>query len=124
MEALSQGFASVTLVDVDCGPLQRNIKLFPADVSKINVIRGDALNLPKSVTAYDLLFMDAPYNQGLSVPALKNLAAKNWLKPGALCLVEVEKMSPCRCRRAFVCWKNAVMVWPVSCLPNSSDKTF
>lgn len=94
MEALSQGFASVTLVDVDCGPLQRNIKLFPADVSKINVIRGDALNLPKSVTAYDLLFMDAPYNQGLSVPALKNLAAKNWLKPGALCLVEVEKNEP------------------------------
>ena len=94
MEALSQGFASVTLVDVDCGPLQRNVKLFPADVSKINVIRGDALNLPKSVTTYDLLFMDAPYNQGLSVPALKNLAAKNWLKPGALCLVEVERNEP------------------------------
>ena len=94
LEALSQGFASVTLVDVDCGPLQRNVKLFPADVSKINVIRGDALNLPKSVTTYDLLFMDAPYNQGLSVPALKNLAAKNWLKPGALCLVEVERNEP------------------------------
>ena len=47
--------------------------------------------LPQALETYDLLFMDAPYNRGLSAPALQALAEKGWLKPGALCLVEVEK---------------------------------
>src|SRR5699024_4098213 len=56
-----------------------------------SVFRQNVLSLPPSAGIYDLLFMDAPYNQGLSEPALRELAAKGWLKPGALCLVEVEK---------------------------------
>ena len=37
------------------------------------------------------MFMDAPYNKGLSLLALQQLSAKKWLNPNALCIVEVEK---------------------------------
>ena len=65
--------------------------MFPKEKERISVFRQNVLSLPPSAGRYDLLFMDAPYNQGLSEPALRELAAKGWLKPGALCLVEVEK---------------------------------
>ena len=35
--------------------------------------------------------MDAPYQKGLSEPALRQLAVQGWIRPQALCLVEVEK---------------------------------
>ncbi len=91
LEALSRGAAAVGLIDIDTGSLMKNAALFPAEKSRIKVYRHDAASLPPAPLAYDLLFMDAPYNRGLSTPALQSLADKGWLTPGALCLVEVEK---------------------------------
>ena len=79
------------LIDKDTRSLEKNVALFPKEKERISVYRQNVLSLPPSAGRYDLLFMDAPYNQGLSEPALRELAAKGWLKPGALCLVEVEK---------------------------------
>ena len=91
LEALSRGAAAVALIDKDTRSLEKNVALFPKEKERISVFRQNVLSLPPSAGRYDLLFMDAPYNQGLSEPALRELAAKGWLKPGALCLVEVEK---------------------------------
>lgn len=91
LEALSRGAAEVCLIDVDPRSLQKNVALFPQEKNKIKVVRADVAKLPSAPRQYDILFMDAPYNQGLSEVALQNLHTQNWLKDKALCMVEVEK---------------------------------
>lgn len=92
LEAISQGFASVALIDIDCTDLSANVKLFADDKAKIEVIKGDACKVVGD-KKFDVMFMDAPYNKGLTEKALVNMC--NWLKPGALCLIEVEKNEAC-----------------------------
>jgi len=43
---------------------------------------------------FDLAFVDPPYGQNLLEPALKLLATRYWLAPGALVAAEVEKSHP------------------------------
>ena len=95
LEALSQGFGKVALIDVDTRPLLKNVALFPDEKKKINIFKRDALKLEAAETPFDVLFMDAPYRKNLTVPALENLCSKGWLKPKALCLIEVEKDEEC-----------------------------
>lgn len=89
LEALSRGAKSVALLDINLQTAKRNVALFPKE--KINLISADATNLPKTTKTYNLVFMDAPYNKGLSAAALKSLAEKGWLAPDAWVLVELEK---------------------------------
>ena len=94
LEAVSVGFGRVTLVDIDPCDLQKNIALFPFEKSKIKVVRCDAASFKGSVDdKFDVLFMDAPYQKGLSEKALTAFAP--YLKEGALCLIEVEKNEAC-----------------------------
>ena len=62
--------------------------MFAAEKSKIELINCDAARL-RGAPEYDVLFADAPYNKGLTEPALK--AASAMLKANALCLIEVHK---------------------------------
>ena len=91
LEAISRGIKHVCLIDIDTKSLTKNVALFPAEQSKIMVKRADVSTLPVAEQPYDILFMDAPYNKGLSEVALINLHRQKWLKEGALCLIEVEK---------------------------------
>ena len=91
LEALSRGAASVGMIDQDTSSLQKNVNLFPQVRDKIKIYRQNALKLGLAPQAYNLVFMDAPYQKGLSEPALKQLAAQGWIRPQTLCLVEVEK---------------------------------
>ncbi len=91
LEALSQGFSEIALVDKEPLSLQKNVRLFPAEASRIEVIKADACFLPKAKAEYDVLFMDAPYRQNFCVRALRELEANFWLFYGALCLVEIHK---------------------------------
>lgn len=91
LEALSRGVHEVGLVDIDTKSLEKNVALFPKEQSKIKIYRNNALSLPVASQKYNLLFMDAPYNKNLTTPALECLANNQWLKPEALCLIEVEK---------------------------------
>lgn len=91
LEALSRGAKSVALLDINLQTAKRNAELFPKEKEKINLISADAANLPKAAKTYNLVFMDAPYNKGLSAAALKSLADKGWLAPNAMVLVELEK---------------------------------
>ena len=81
----------MALLDINLQTAKRNAALFPKEKEKIKLISADAANLPPAQKAYNLVFMDAPYNKGLSAAALKSLAEKGWLTPNAWVLVELEK---------------------------------
>lgn len=91
LEAVSRGAETVALLDINTKALSKNVALFPKEQNKIKVIRADATNLPVSNSHYNLAYIDAPYNKGLSEIALQQLAQKGWLEDRALCVVEVER---------------------------------
>lgn len=91
LEAISRGVKNATLIDIDTRDLQKNVDLFPKEKERISVLRLDVEKLPQSSKKYDLVFMDAPYNKGLSELALKQLSKQKWLQKQALCVVELEQ---------------------------------
>ena len=91
LEAVSRGAKQVCLIDIDTKSLAKNVALFPTEQNKITVTCADVNHLSPADKQYDILFMDAPYNKGLSEIALTALHRQKWLKEGALCLIEVEK---------------------------------
>lgn len=91
LEALSRGAKSVALLDINLQTAKRNVELFSKEKEKIKLILADAAKLPSAPKTYNLVFMDAPYNKGLSAAALKSLAERDWLAPNAWVLVELEK---------------------------------
>lgn len=91
LEALSRGARSVALLDVNLQTARRNAALFAKEKDRISLISADASRLPPAMRQYNLAFLDAPYNRGLSAAALKSLAGQGWLTDGALVLVEQEK---------------------------------
>lgn len=88
LEALSRGAARAVFVDRDIRLLNKNMALFPAEKDKIGVISADAAMLPPAPESFNLVFMDAPYGKGLSVPAAESLVRGGWLEDGALLAVE------------------------------------
>lgn len=91
LEALSRGVNSICLIDKNTKLSAKNAGLFPQEKERIKLVTADALSLPSASKSYNLVFMDAPYQKGLSTPALKELYGKGWLAEQALCIVEVEK---------------------------------
>jgi 16S rRNA (guanine966-N2)-methyltransferase len=91
LEALSRGAAHVTFVENNrpCARiLKDNIHTLGEDANT-TVIERPASSLNAPTDGADYAFLDAPYDQGLSEPALAVLAAQGWLKPGAVVMVEV-----------------------------------
>ncbi len=95
LEAVSQGFGKVFFFDADLSATLKNIRLFPDETARIETVCGDVLRTLSPKSRADVLFMDAPYRQGLSEPALRRLAEGGFLNGGALCLIEVEKNESC-----------------------------
>ncbi|MBE6459197.1 MAG: 16S rRNA (guanine(966)-N(2))-methyltransferase RsmD [Alphaproteobacteria bacterium] len=95
LEALSQGFNQVFFFDKDTTTLQKNVKLFAGEEAHIHVISGNVLQLRLVDMRADVLFMDAPYNKGLTEDMLQKFALEAFLNDGALCLIEVEKNEKC-----------------------------
>ena len=93
LEALSQGFAKVVLVDIDINDLQKNVKLFENEKNKIDVIKADVTKAIPTSDKFDVVFMDAPYNKGLSEKAL--ISVVKCLNNGALCMIELAKNEIC-----------------------------
>jgi len=93
LEALSRGAALAVLVEKDPGNMaliQRNLSDFGA-LDKAILLRQDATALPPCPISQgvDLVFMDAPYRQGLSVKALESLQQQGWLHALTLVIVEL-----------------------------------
>ena len=92
IEALSRGARFALLVDngVEARALIR------ANVERMGlggatrIWRADAVRLGAAPAGgpFALAFLDPPYGQGLTGPALASLVAGGWLEPNALCIVE------------------------------------
>ena len=90
-EAISRGMQHVTFVDQNTETVERNAKMFDKERDKFAIIKANALNLPRLNRNFDIIFMDAPYAQGLSQKVLSEIITKNWLKNNGICIVEVNK---------------------------------
>ncbi|MEO5337170.1 MAG: 16S rRNA (guanine(966)-N(2))-methyltransferase RsmD [Magnetospirillum sp. WYHS-4] len=100
LEALSRGAVRAVFVDASQPALlaaRRNAAAL-GEVKNIVTLRLDCTRLPPPPGAagapLDLAFLDPPYESGLAHPALQGLAAKGWLKDGAICVVEVAAREP------------------------------
>ena len=94
IEALSRGAQSAAFIDVSrqaLSVLEANLAALALEVS-INVIRWDLtrnLNcLRSSPRAFNLVFMDPPYNHNLVTSTLNHLHASRCLENGARIIVE------------------------------------
>ena len=92
IEALSRGAGFALLVDNGSEAralLRANVEaLALGGVTRI--WRADATRLGKAPAGgpFDLAFLDPPYGEGVAGPALASLIAGEWLRPGALLVVE------------------------------------
>jgi 16S rRNA (guanine(966)-N(2))-methyltransferase RsmD len=100
LEALSRGAARAVFVDVDAAALsaiRRNAAAI-GEARNVALLRLDACRLPPppgaAAAPCDLAFLDPPYESGLASPALHGLAARRWIGPGAIAVVEVAAREP------------------------------
>jgi len=92
LEALSRGAVHATFVESHRGALKTlhaNIStLHEDDHCTVLPIKAAALPNP-STPPVDYAFLDAPYDKGLTAPALEALAQNGWLAPHAVIIAEV-----------------------------------
>jgi len=93
-EAISRGAGFCLFVETDeaaRGAIRENIDAYGL-FGATRIHRRDATDLgvrPASAGApFDLALLDPPYRQGLGERALAGLAAGDWLKPGAVVMLE------------------------------------
>lgn len=92
LEALSRGAAHCTFVESDPGAariLKDNIRTLGEGANAIVMQMKAAQVATPPAGPADYAFLDAPYDRGLTAPALAALAEHGWLKPGAVVLAEV-----------------------------------
>lgn len=92
LEALSRGAAHATFVEnnrASARVLKDNIRALGEDAQTSVIERSAAALGPPPAERADFAFLDAPYDQGLSEPALAALAENGWLKDGAFAMIEV-----------------------------------
>jgi len=96
LEALSRGAAHATFIERDPTALaliRRNIAILGAE-DRASVVSADATALPLAATVHNLAFLDPPYGQGLSGPAMLCLRRQGWLAAGALVCLETDAGEP------------------------------
>lgn len=89
-EALSRGAAQVFALENDRAAarcLAANAEAL-GEAERLTLIQADATRPPPAPGAADIAFLDAPYESGLTAPALSALARGGWLASGALVVVE------------------------------------
>jgi 16S rRNA (guanine(966)-N(2))-methyltransferase RsmD len=104
LEALSRGARHATFVDSS----GKAIRVIRANLKKLRyedraeVIKSDALEAIKGLhrkrKRFDLIFMGAPYSQGLTQEALKQLILCPLLRDGGLLITEIHKSEELRPR--------------------------
>ncbi len=93
LEAFSRGAVAVTFMDNSeeaMKVMRQNAKGMGSAV-ELQLMRADATQPGRAVEPVDLVMMDAPYQAGLTHPALQALVQAGWLKEGTLCVVETSK---------------------------------
>lgn len=91
LEALSRGAAHAWFIERDHAALAA-IRANVAELrvgEQATILRADATKPPTAPQPCTLALIDAPYEKEMSAACLTGLAAKDWLAPGALAVVEV-----------------------------------
>lgn len=91
LEAISRGVKQATLIDLDISSAAKNIALFPNEQKKIKLIKSSATKLSVANEAFDIIFLDAPYQKNLSEPAIKSLLQQGWIKDDSIIIIELAK---------------------------------
>ena len=106
-EAHSRGASWVLFVETDAaarGAIRDNIEALGL-FGSTRIHRRSASDLGRKPAsageAYDIAFLDPPYQKNLWQPALEQLRKGEWLKPGALTVVEQDKAEETASDRAF-----------------------
>ena len=61
------------------------------NVENYDIKQQDATDPQQAESAVDLVFLDPPYGQNLIPQALKSLSQNGWIRPGTLCVCEMDK---------------------------------
>jgi 16S rRNA (guanine966-N2)-methyltransferase len=98
LEALSRGATFCMFIEESAegrGLVRTNVETFGLQ-GRTKIFRRDATSLGPAGTVqpFDLLFADPPYGKGLGVAALQSARGGEWLRPGALCVVEEAATAP------------------------------
>lgn len=92
LEALSRGVKKVVFIDASKEHLnlaRQNIYIL-GEEEKSTILRSDAEKLRNANERFDLIFIDPPYNKGVSNKALIALSNKGWLSEGAIIVIEMD----------------------------------
>ena len=100
LEALSRGATHATFIDASGGALA-SLKKNAAQMGawrETTLLKLDATRLPPPPLAAKapcgVAFLDAPYGQELTAPALAGLARQGWIGDGSLAVVEIGAEEP------------------------------
>ncbi len=86
LEAASRGAAFVLFVDIDLKLAKKNAAVCGFD--NLSFMERDARRLPQARQAFRLIFLDAPYNKGLTTPVLEALLAGGYVSEDTLVVAE------------------------------------
>ncbi len=90
LEALSRGAAHATFVErapAALAALSANIRALKAEAVS-TVLKTDATRLPRASVPCSLVFLDPPYADGIAPAVLASAIAAQWLRDGAVAVVE------------------------------------
>lgn len=94
IEALSRGAKSAYFIDKNPTHIElakeNLIQIDPKHQSQF-ICADICLNLPKTSSPADLIFIDPPYNSGLIPETLKQLEKQNWVNADTVILIEEKK---------------------------------
>lgn len=98
IEAVSRGAAFCLFVEESAEAralIRRNVEAFGL-TGETRIFRRNATDLGPAgnMEPYGLAFLDPPYGKGLGEKALACLAEGNWLKSGAVCVLEEKAGTP------------------------------
>lgn len=88
-EALSRGAKSVTLIDINGDHVdlaKKNAESLKVG-NEVKILKLDARKLPKNNEAFDVIFIDPPYEDDY-LPILESLANQGWIGDKTLIIIE------------------------------------
>lgn len=89
LEAASRGAKSVTFVDIDLTLTKKNAGA--CGFKNLHFIQKNATQLPLATHPFDLIFLDAPYNKGLTAQVLEVLLRQGFCHTDTLLIAETAR---------------------------------
>jgi 16S rRNA (guanine966-N2)-methyltransferase len=92
-EAISRGANFALLVDNN----RKNLQFLNENITKLGLVNeaksfhADALNMPKTDKAYNLIFLDPPFNKNYTQRTITSLRVNGWIDKKAILVIETHR---------------------------------